>query len=83
MSPFLKFSPEVGEVVDLAVEDHLDGTVLVADGLPAGKKIYDAQASVAKTDAMPEEGPLFIRPSMGHPLDHPLQGSLVNGAVIR
>lgn len=61
MSPCLKFSPEVKEVVDLAVEDDLDGAVLVADGLPASKEVYDAQAAVAKTDTLSKKQSFFIR----------------------
>ena len=40
----------LGEVVDLAVEDHLDAAVLVADRLIAGGEVDDAETAMAEAD---------------------------------
>jgi hypothetical protein len=45
-----EFGDQFLEVVDLAVEDHHDATVLVVQGLLTRSDIDDRQAPVAKTD---------------------------------
>jgi hypothetical protein len=46
-----EFGADLGEVVDLAVEDDLDRAVLVAERLVAGRQVDDAQAAVPEADA--------------------------------
>ena len=45
---------DLGEVVDLAVEDDPDRAVLVAERLIAGREVDDAQPAVAEADAAVE-----------------------------
>src|SRR5690606_42098386 len=51
-------------VVDLAIEDHADGFVLVPDRLPAALQIDDAQPPHAEREARREVGPRAIRPAV-------------------
>ena len=46
----LELGADVGEVVDLAVEDDPDRAVLVGERLIAGREIDDAQAAMPEAD---------------------------------
>jgi hypothetical protein len=58
--------PELGVVVDFAVEDDPDGFVLIADWLVTGRKIDDAQPAHAKPNRPVDIEPIVIGPAVGH-----------------
>lgn len=69
MSGRFEFGPELGEVVDLPVEDHDDRAVLVEQGLLAGRDVDDRQAPMASstwgsTCTDPSSGPRWICASL-------------------
>jgi hypothetical protein len=51
-------------IVNLAIEDDLDGIVLVRDGLMTARQIDNAQPPDAEADSRFLEKALVIRPSM-------------------
>jgi len=60
------------KVVNLAVEDGPDGSVLIADGLPAILEIDDAEASHAETDVSGNKSAVIVRTAMDHRIAHAL-----------
>ena len=60
----LQLGADVGEVVDLAVEDDLDRPVLVAERLIAGREVDDAQPAVAEADPRVDEIAGGVRAAM-------------------
>src|SRR5205823_123574 len=74
MAPGLEAGAEFLEVVDLAVEDDLDGAVLVAQRLGPPFQVDDRQSAVDEADAglLPE--PLAVGTAVGdggsHGLEH-------------
>ena len=61
------------EVVDLAVEHHHHGAVLVEERLRAAGEVDDAQAAVAETDAPGDVEALGVGAAVGDDPRHPLQ----------
>src|SRR5215831_20872624 len=73
MTGGLKRLTQLAEVVDLAVEDHRDPPVLVADRLMSGRDIDDAQPPHGERDARLHEHPLIVGPAMANRLAHPVR----------
>ena len=65
-----QLAADLGEVVDLAVEDDLHRSVLVADRLVAGRQIDDAQPPVAEPDGAVEIVAAGIGPAVDHGVGH-------------
>ena len=55
---------QLTEIVDLAIEDHADGLVLVEDRLAASGKVDDGEPPHAQRDAVAKVQPFRIRPAM-------------------
>ena len=64
---------QLAVVVDLAVEDHPDGAVLVGDRLVAGRDVDDAQAPHAERDAVLDVEALVVRSAVADDVAHALQ----------
>src|SRR5258708_382045 len=62
--------PELAIVVNLAVEDDPDRTILVADWLLAAFEVNDAQPSHAQSRAGPEVDPFLIGSAVHQHLAH-------------
>jgi hypothetical protein len=62
----LQLVPQFLVVVDLAVEDHPDGPVLVCHGLLAAIEVDDAEPPHAQSDAVANIDALLIGSSMSH-----------------
>ncbi len=76
MALFFQFIPQRLEVVNLTVEDHADGPILVGHGLTPGRgQIDDAEAAVAEaatdTALMTQIDAGIIRPPMRQETRHP------------
>ena len=56
----LELGADLGEVVDLAVEDDPDRAVLVRQRLIAGRKVDDAETTVAEADALADVEPVGV-----------------------
>ena len=65
--------PDVGVVVDLAVEDDPDRAVFVRQRLMAGRQIDDAQPAVAERRPIVEELTRIVRAAMRDDVAHPRQ----------
>src|SRR5262249_14249776 len=72
----LEIGTERLEVVDLAVEDDLDGAVLVADRLIASGQVDDRQATVDETDSRLGKEALRVGPAMRDALAHSSQNRI-------
>jgi hypothetical protein len=68
-------SPDALKVIKLAVDDNSKLLVFVGDGLVAAGQVNDAQARMAKPDALVSREPvvLTIRPPMAQPLSGAVQ----------
>src|SRR3954470_11241925 len=51
VAPRLEFAPQLGVVVDLAVEDHADATVFIPHRLSAALNVEDSKAAMAEEHA--------------------------------
>ena len=71
----------VGEVVDLAVEDHPDRAVLVGDRLVAGREVDDAQAAEAEADARPRVEAVGIGAAVRDDRGHRRQRVPIDGTI--
>src|SRR5262245_47867500 len=66
----LQMSAQLREVVDLPVLDHVDGAVLVGEGLLSGLEIDDAQSSSPERDLVIDVEPLVVWPSVKQRVRH-------------
>ena len=66
-------------VVDLAVEDHLDGAVFVAERLIAAGQVDDRQAAMNQADAGAGPEALGVRAAVGDAVAHCLEDSRITG----
>ena len=71
MAGGFELRPDVGVVVDLAVEDDPDRAVFVDERLMAGRQIDDAQPAVAERRLIVHEQPGIVRPAMRDDVAHP------------
>jgi len=67
---------QLAMVVDLAVEDNPDGSILVGERLRAAGAIDDGQPSVRERDPRPRKIPFAVRAAMGNPSRHRRDGCL-------
>ena len=74
MAVRLQLAAEVRIVVDLAVEDDLDRTVLVPDRLIARLQVDDAQAPHRQANGTVGEEALAIGAAVGERVAHGLEG---------
>jgi hypothetical protein len=81
MAQALQLLPQLGEIVDLAVEDDGLGAVLIEDRLVAACKIDDAKPPVSETHAVAEVITLGIRPPIPLNASHPLHEAAVDGMI--
>ena len=68
----LQLAADLGEVVDLAVGDDLDGAVLVAERLLPAGEVHDRQAAHRQRDARQLDAALFVRSAVVERADHVL-----------
>src|SRR5205823_1208324 len=68
MAGLLQGGSDLREVIDLAVEDHPDGSIFIGERLIAGGQVDDAEASMAQADAASDVKAVRIGPAMR---DHP------------
>ena len=71
MAGGFELRPDVGVVVDLAVEDDPDRAVLVRHRLMAGRQIDDAQPPVAERRPIVDEFTGVVWPAMRDDVAHP------------
>ena len=64
VSQFLKLGAQFTKIVDLAIEDHDDRTVFVADRLPAAGDVDDGETRYGKPDTVFKVITFAIRPAM-------------------
>jgi hypothetical protein len=64
VSALLQVAPQLGEVVDLAVEDDAYAPVLVPERLAPAGGVDDGQAPHAERHAVPHVDPLVVRPAV-------------------
>ena len=69
----LELARQLGEVVDLAVEDHRDRAGLVVDRLVARGEVDDAQPPVSEPHARPEVRAVGVRPAVAQDIRHAAQ----------
>ena len=59
-----QFLPQLGIVVDFAIEEYPDAAVLVGDGLMSSGNVNDTQATVAQTNPTGSEDSIVIGSTM-------------------
>ena len=75
----LELAADLGEVVDLAVGDHLDGAVLVGERLLPAGEVHDRQPAHRQRDARQLDAALFVRAAVVQRADHVLHFGRGNG----
>ena len=78
MTSFHEVVSDLAVVVDLAVQDDGDGSVLVEDRLVAGGQVDDPEALNAETDPGVDEETARIRPAVLDHRAHPREQLLVD-----
>src|SRR5579862_6117269 len=73
-----ELGPELGEVIDFAVEDDPGAAVFIEHRLVATGKINDAQTAHAEPGAVLDEDALIVGPAMHNLLAHAVNGVLVD-----
>ena len=83
VSPALELTPQLPEIIDLAVEDDGLAAIFTEDGLAAARQINDAQATASQSNGPAKVERLFVRSPMGQDGHHALQLTAVGetGAV--
>jgi hypothetical protein len=76
----LQLSTQFLKVVDFAVEDDLDRTVLIADRLIAAFQIDDRKTAVNETYTGFKQEAFGVRPAVGDGLSHRLQERTLHGS---
>jgi hypothetical protein len=79
MPGLLELLAQFQVVVELAVLDRPDGTVLVPERLVSARDVDDAQTPRSERDARGEIRPSIVRASMRHDVGHAIQGRLIQG----
>jgi hypothetical protein len=78
MPALQQFVAEFPVIVDLAIEDDGNRTVLVVDRLPPAVDVNDRQTSHAKPDLVVKEKPVIVWPSPANKRTHPPDQRLIN-----
>jgi hypothetical protein len=76
-----KLVRELGVVVDLAVLDDDDSSVLVGDRLVAGGEVDDREAARGQADAVGDERAVGVRPAVDERRAHARQSLGIDGAA--
>ena len=74
----LELGADVGEVVDLAVEDDPDRPVLVGERLIARRQIDDAQTAMSEADAGTDEEAVGVGPAMRDDVGHRRESAAID-----
>src|SRR5262249_27105292 len=78
----LQIGTKFVKIVDLAVQDHPNRVVLIADGLIPGSEVDDAEAPMAKTDSLigADVAARGVRAAMHQGVGHAPENRLINGS---
>src|SRR5258708_2789834 len=81
VAALLEVCPQLGKIVDLAVENHPDRPVLIENGLVPTRQVNDAEAAHPQADTVLDEDSLVIRTSVHDSLAHAVDCAGFNPVV--
>jgi hypothetical protein len=81
MAELLELTPQLAEIVDLAIVDDAKALVGASHRLGAARAVDDRQASMAERQTGLEVETAAIRPAMAHGLGHALDSLASHGPV--
>jgi bifunctional DNase/RNase len=83
MATPLQFGAKFRKIVNLSIEDNRDAVVFIEKRLVASGQVNDAQAAHAQTEAILDENPFVIRPTVHDLLAHVVNRFGADATAIR